>query len=330
MDNFTLDLVGYADEVLWLMEPSVAGIKVLYCNLAYERIWGRPLFELYASPNGWMDTILSDYQLISKELLSNVLENGPFEVEYQIKRPDGHIRWIRERGWPAGNNIAGISQDITEIKLIQRELKNFAYAASHDLREPLRVINGYAFMIESAVENLPPTFKYYVDHIINASKRMADMIDGLLAYSRISREDRFKPMKLKEVANLAVGNLHDAIKDADAIIKLQEMVTIEGIKGQLIQVFQNLISNSIKFSKEGVVPRIEIGIQEKDDHRVVIYIKDNGIGIKEDDHKKIFQIFKKLHSEEKFSGRGIGLSLVKSALIVANSTLLSRISADKL
>jgi two-component system, chemotaxis family, sensor kinase Cph1 len=304
-------LADNINEVLWLTNISDGEEKVLYCSPAYEKIWGRPVSDLYNNSKSWTDSILDEYLITVEQAFEGVFESGHFEVEYQIRRPDGNIRWIRDRGWPVDGNIAGIAQDITEIKSIQQELKNFAYAASHDLREPLRIINGYAYMIETASESLPPTFKYYVEHIVNASKRMADMIDGLLSYSRVNREDKFKSVRLREIAALAAGNLQDIIKKTNTIIKINDMATVCGVRGQLIQVFQNLISNAIKFRKSGVIPRIEIGVKEKDDLRTILYIKDNGIGIKEENYKKAFQIFKKLHSNDEFTGRGIGLSLVK-------------------
>jgi PAS domain S-box-containing protein len=329
-NQFKLEqLADNINEVLWLTNISDGEEKVMYCSPAYEKIWGQPVSELYENPKSWADSILDEYVITVKQAFESVFECSYFEVEYQIRRPDGDIRWIRDRRWPIGDNVAGIAQDITEIKSIQQELKNFAYAASHDLREPLRIINGYAYMIESASESLPSTFKYYVEHIVNASKRMADMIDGLLSYSRVNREDQFKSVRLREIANLAAGNLQDTIKKTNTIIKMNDMATVCGIRGQLIQVFQNLISNAIKFRKCGIVPRIEIGVKEKDDLRTILYIKDNGIGIKEENYKKIFQIFKKLHNNDEVSGRGIGLSLVKQIVEHHNGQIWLTSKIDK-
>lgn len=313
--QFNLEqLVENINEVLWLTSIIDGEEKVIYCSPAYEKIWGRSVDDLYKNPKSWIDSIVDEHQIQVKQAFDSVFDVGHFEVEFKIKRPDGSLRWIRDRGWPVGDKIAGIAQDITEIKSAQQELKNFAYAASHDLREPLRIINGYAYMIETASESLPPTFKYYVDHIVDASNRMADMIDGLLVYSRVNREDQFKKVNIKDIADYAMGNLQDTINKIGTIIKINTKGTVCGIQGQMIQVFQNLISNAIKFGQTGVVPRIEIGVKEANELRTILYVKDNGIGIKEENYKKIFQIFKKLHSAEEFLGRGIGLALVKQII----------------
>ena len=301
-------------EVMWLTSFETGEEKILYCSPAYEEIWGRKVEELYNDPRIWLDSILPEYRLAVETAFNSVFETKSFDIQFKIKRPDGSIRWIRDRGWPDGNNVAGIAHDITEIKSAQQELQNFAYAASHDLQEPLRIINGYAYMIKSTAQNLPPTFEYYIGHIMDATKRMSEMLDGLLSYSRINRDDQFVSLNLKTVIYQAKENLSDTITTTGTKITVKNSTCIYGIKGQMIQIFQNLISNAIKFHKPDVIPNIEIGISEEDKNKVIIYVKDNGIGIHEDYFNKIFQIFKKLHAEDSYPGRGVGLGLVKQII----------------
>jgi PAS domain S-box-containing protein len=207
------------------------------------------------------------------------------------------------------NYIAEV-QDITRVRAIQEELRNFAYAASHDLREPLRIINGYAYMLQSAMQALPPTFRHYVGNMVEAATRMSEMIDGLLAYSRVNQELDYTRISIVGSLRQAKKNLKNKIDASGAIIKCKGKAHIKGIKGQWIQLFQNLLDNAIKYSKEGEKPLISIKIVASDTY-VKVTLSDKGIGIDEKNHKKMFKIFKQLHPKETYVGRGIGLALVR-------------------
>jgi len=242
------------------------------------------------------------------ELISDKISSYTLEKRYKV---NDHYVWglltaIRaEDGY-----IIKEIQDITKIKIIEENLCNFAYAASHDLREPLRIINGYAYMIQSAVQTLPPTFAYYVNNIVEAVNRMSEMIDGLLAYSRAGRSGDYAMVDLVEVIYLAQKNLERKVEDSGAILKIKGKARIRGIKGQLVQLFQNLLDNAIKYRHESKTPRINIDIHSSET-TIVISVSDNGIGIDDKDYERVFQIFKQVHPKDKYEGRGVGLAIVK-------------------
>lgn len=247
-----------------------------------------------------------------EQLVSGEIDTYTIEKRYKI---NGHFIWglLTVAAVENRDYVIAEVQNIADIKVAQTELKNFAYAASHDLREPLRIINGYAYMISSAAQNLPPTFEHYVNHMVNAANRMSEMIDGLLAYSRINNDKDYKKISIYEAFQLAKNNLSTKILETNTQVSFDGNGFTYGVKGQIAQLFQNLIDNAIKYKHPDKNPKIEIKVVDKKPF-LSIQIKDNGIGIPENNHTKIFQIFKQLHPDDAYEGRGIGLALVKQII----------------
>ncbi len=196
------------------------------------------------------------------------------------------------------------------------ELENFAYIASHDLREPLRTIMGFSQLLQQRYQKeLPAQAQEYLSMVIESVENMNLVTMDLLEYSRVnSQEYKRENIKVKELIQRVLTMLDQQITEKAASIEFGSLPeNIVASKSQLTKVFQNLISNGIKFQKKDQKPRIHIsGRTEKS--KWSFYVKDNGIGIDEKYHDKIFLIFKRLHHRSDYKGSGIGLAIVKKII----------------
>jgi signal transduction histidine kinase len=197
-------------------------------------------------------------------------------------------------------------------------LENFAHTVSHDLREPVRTMNSFAQLLKRRyLEQLDQDAHDYLDFIVSAASHMNKLITDLLEYSVTSNAET--ALSLTEVDTQALVNdvltsLTDVITDTDTRIEIPNpLPTLIADRTQLRQVFQNLISNAIKFRKKDVAPHIQITAKKKDNHWQFT-IRDYGIGIKEENFDKIFILFRRLHSKRVYPGSGIGLSLCKKVI----------------
>ena len=209
-----------------------------------------------------------------------------------------------------------VRQRTAQLEEANKELEDFVYSVSHDLRAPLRSISGFAEIIERRHKaSLNEEGRHYFDNIVTASKQMGDLIDDLLKFSRLGRK-AIKPdaILLDDIIPSAIETLADTIKKTKARISFPEQMPV--IRGDVTlakHIFINLLENAIKYHNPGVPPLIDIGY-EIDDHHVTVSISDNGIGIASEYHEKIFNIFQRLHSQSDYPGTGIGLAAVKKAV----------------
>ncbi len=228
-----------------------------------------------------------------------------------------------------GKTVAlAISRDISERKKIEKEMKKliddlkrsndeleqFAYVASHDLQEPLRTIASFTQLLERRYKGkFDNDADEFMDYVIDASIRMKDQIEGLLEFSRVAtREKTFKQMDMNDILNHAIDNLKTLIEENSAKITHDLLPKLNGDADQLQRVFQNIISNAIKFRKEDESPKIHISVRKDEKNNEYVFgIADNGIGIEKQYMERIFVIFKRLHTQEEYRGTGIGLSIVK-------------------
>lgn len=203
-----------------------------------------------------------------------------------------------------------ISIQNAQLLAANQELRQFAYVTSHDLKEPIRMIGSYTQLIERKhkhqfTEDSQSYFTYVKEGVI----RMNDLLDALLKYTTISKtEDAFEPVSLMNIVEIAVINLRVTVDEKQAAVTCQNLPDIMSIKSLLIQLFQNLISNAIKFKKENVPPKIDISATTTE-NEVIIQVKDNGIGIAQEYQERIFVIFQRLHTRTEYDGTGIGLAI---------------------
>ncbi|MBV1889452.1 MAG: CHASE domain-containing protein [Gammaproteobacteria bacterium] len=222
--------------------------------------------------------------------------------------------------------IAGLIRDVTEERLDQREkaayaealqrsnteLEQFAYVASHDLQEPLRMINSYLQLIRRRYSGeLDEQADKWIDYAVEGSNRMKILIQDLLAYSRIASDaEELVPVDLDEIVRSGLHDLENLIDDRQAQVTFDPLPTIMGDPNQLLQLLVNLVSNGIKYCDAEQQPRIHISA-EPDRDKWRIQVSDNGIGIEDRFFVKIFTIFQRLHGRSEYSGTGIGLAICK-------------------
>ncbi|BAY27496.1 multi-sensor signal transduction histidine kinase [Calothrix sp. NIES-2100] len=324
---------------------------------------------------GWLDAIHPEDRQLTESIWNQAFtQKNIYQVEHRVQVADGSYRFFAVRAIPvldANEQIiewVGTHTDITErklaeqalqqakaeleIKVAQRtaelsklnedlkrsnqELEQFAYVASHDLQEPLRAVAGYSQLLEEEYQQfLDESAREYLGYIVDGATRMRQLIQDLLAYSRVgTRGQAFVHTDCNIVLNQALSNLQIAIAESNAIITHDPLPTLLADKTQLVQLFQNLIANAIKF-RQDKPPQIHIGVvkgaetleaevqiekaQEPPEaqflhpksHEWLFWVQDNGIGIKPQYLERIFEVFRRLHTRREFSGTGIGLAICK-------------------
>ena len=244
-----------------------------------------------------------DY-LIKKEIDNKLLKRS---IRYSIER-----KKIESELQNYKSNLEDkVKERTKELEQSNKELQQFAYVASHDLREPLRMISSFLQLLERRYnEQLDDDANEFIEFAVDGAKRLDSMIKDLLEYSRVANKKRkFNDVDLNEVLERTNLNLKLAIDDSNAEIIANKLPTLSGDEQLLVQLFQNLISNSIKYrSKEN--PIIQISVNNEM-NQFIFSVKDNGIGISTKHLERIFTIFQRLHTREEYEGTGIGLAIAQ-------------------
>ena len=220
-----------------------------------------------------------------------------------------------------------------ELEASNHDLQQFASIASHDLQEPLRKILIFANMIRDRhAEDFPPESRKYLDKIISSSQRMRSMASDILNYSGLSTNAQtFDEVNLEAVVAEILDDYELLLQERSAEVVVEKLPVVEGNRGQIKQVFQNLISNSIKFSRPDLPPVIRIFCNPADSDPsgdnaneftfCHIVVADNGIGFEKEYHERIFSLFERLNNKDKYEGSGIGLSITKKIIERHNGTV---------
>jgi PAS domain S-box-containing protein len=258
--------------------------------------------------------------------------------EESIVTHEGKSRWFLTSKVPLKDDdnhilgIIGISRDITtriqtemvlkrmhedlqrhsiQLAASNAELEQFVYIASHDLQEPLRTTSGFVSLLkEEYMGKLDATADEYLGFISQSSERMKRLIKDLLDYSRIGRKKELQEVNCNELLQEVTEDLHSMIKETGAVIQAEELPVLNGYRTELKLLFQNFISNSIKFRKKDLPPEIKITAHLHNDNWE-FSIHDNGIGILEEHKDRVFVIFQRLHNRDEYEGSGIGLAHCK-------------------
>ena len=272
-----------------------------------------------------------------------VVEKGvPMDREQYIGRTG---RWLGLSVRKLGDGFQGMLTDITDLKHAQfqlekyieelkrsnRNLEEFAYAASHDLKEPVRKIHFFSERIKMALhDRMSAEEQRYFERMQMASQRMSTLIDDLLAYSEVSQRARLsQEVDLNQLISQVLNDLDLEIEQKGATIHVDSLFTIKGHPRQLQQVFQNLIGNALKYSQPDVPPEIWITCkkvwgkeldlyltpEEQQQYYYCIIVSDNGIGFEQKDAERIFNVFTRLHGMAEYKGTGIGLSIVRKVIL---------------
>lgn len=266
--------------------------------------------------------------------ISNALsdENYDYVVEHRLVWQNGDVRWQEGRGKVYRNSegkpirMAGTTVDITDRKdaesererLIQElaekniELEQFTYTVSHDLKAPIITIKGFlGFLSEDVRSGNQKRIDSDISRITEATEKMHRLLNELLELSRVGRMmNTPEPVSIKGLVTDAIEILQGRLKETPTQIKVaQELPTVYGDRQRLLEVIQNLIDNAAKFSINQAEPLVEIGINGYEEGRVIIFVRDNGVGISPEHHERIFGLFNKLNTSAE--GTGVGLALVK-------------------
>ena len=302
-----------------------------------ELLWSDENWRIFGVPKGTAltyETFLSSIHPDDREYVDKqwkaALQGEPYDIEHRIV-VDGQVRWVRERaeleidkdGTLKGG--FGTTEDITakkqaerdlqalmeELKRSNSDLEQFAYAASHDLQEPLRVVAGFVGLLEKRYkEKLDDKAQEFIEYTVDGVKRMQVLIKDLLAYSQVGTMGKTFKLTICSVAlEQSIYNLHTAIEESGAEITYDSLPTVSADTSQLTRLFQNLIGNAIKFRGE---ERLKIHITaEQKGNEWIFSIRDNGIGIDPKFFDRIFVVFQRLHTREEYEGTGIGLAVCK-------------------
>lgn len=299
------------------------------------------------------DAIHPDDNGIRAKAHERAKQTGELLYEARILLPDGYVRWVRMNGKYTFQNhvpvsLIGTILDITEerktaevleqkieertkeLKQANEQLKQFTYAASHDLQEPLRKIS---FFLDKLLFNLGTSLneenKRVADRIQHTAGRMRSLIDDLLSYSNTTLGvTEFKEMDLTEVINEVLQDMEASVIEKKAVIDVQPLPRIKGDERQLRQLFQNLVSNALKYHKRDQAPQIQfraypvkgeevaasLSPQKKEKLFFKIEVRDNGIGFHQEDAERIFRLFQRLHGKAEYEGTGVGLAIVQKVL----------------
>jgi PAS domain S-box-containing protein len=292
----------------------------------------------------WLELIHPEDRRRAGEAAAAALRGGPpYNAEYRVVRPDGGVRFVHseavverdETGRP--RSMLGTMQDITERTLAEqevrrlnreleqritvrtaqleranRELEAFAYSVSHDLRAPLRHIDGFVGLLGKHVtETADEDARRYMASIGKAARRMGQLIDDLLSFSRMGQAEIARDRV--ELAGLVREVISDLAPDAagrDVRWQVADLPAVIGDRTLLRTVFANLLANALKFTRPRDSAEIEIGWEDAGQGETVVFVRDNGVGFDPDYADKLFGVFQRLHRAEEFEGTGIGLANV--------------------
>jgi PAS domain S-box-containing protein len=296
-------------------------------NPAWNRTLGYDDDELATTP--YIDLIHPDDQPAARAVIDR-MANGGTAIEFvcRIRRRDGmwrHILWSGQ-GAPEDGCFYIVGKDVTERRRLDQELENraerlerinaelqdFAYIASHDLSEPLRMITSYLQLLQRRYGGqLDETADEFIHYAVDGAERMKLLIDDLLQYSRVgSVEVQRVPVDADAVLENVLHSLEGAILESGATVTHGPLGTAHGDATQIGQLFQNLVANAIKFAREDVPA--EVRIERVDEpRRWHVVVRDNGIGIEERHAERIFKMFGRLHGREDYAGTGIGLAICR-------------------
>ena len=314
-------LVTASSDVLYRMSPDWTEM---------HQLDGRSfLSETESSSTTWLQKYIQpdDQPHVLAAIREAVRTKGIFELEHRVLRVDGTPGWTLSRAVPLLDTQGeitewfGAASDVTErkraeeeLRLSHRELEEFAYIASHDLQEPLRMVNIYTQLILKYVKDQDTALDEYAEFVRQGVTRMQVLIRDLLTYSRTVHREPL-PVGTADLSvslGEAVSVLQNRIEESGATITASPLPAVRGDTKQMAQVFQNLLSNALKYRQPDIAPNIEI-LAERDGAQWIISVRDNGIGFDPQYAERIFGLFKRLHTDE-YPGTGLGLAICQRVI----------------
>jgi PAS domain S-box-containing protein len=334
------------DEVVFVVDP--ADRTIIACNPAIERVFGYSPEEVLGRNTEFLHINKDMYKEFGQTIFPALDRMGTYSGEFMMKRKDGSIlpseHTIKEIADDSGQPtwLISVVRDLSESKryeeqlkaYIQRleqsnkELEEFAFVASHDLQEPLRKIQAFGDrLIGKFGDSLNESGRDYLERMLNASKRMQDLIDGLLTYSRVATKAQpFVPVNMNEVIQKVLSNLETRIDETGGTVAVDDLPTLEADPNQMLQLMQNLISNALNFHQKGIPPAVKIGARPirtakkprgnryPPGEACEIRVEDNGIGFDGKYLDRMFMPFQRLHGRSEYEGVGMGLAICRKII----------------
>ena len=324
---------------------------IFYCNERFSEMLMMPLERIVGS--SLCNHVMQDDRDACAEILDQGKKEGR-KGEVRLKTSDGVALPVRLSISPMNLNTViaacAVITDISERKLAEeeirtymskleasnKELQDFAFIASHDLQEPLRKLQVFGdLLVERHRESLDQQAHDYIVRMQNAASRMSALLRSLLNYSRVATSAQaFTRVNLKEAVNEALSNLEIGIRETRGSVIVGDLPSIQGDKSQMIQLFQNLIANAIKFHVQGKAPAVTIHSRLVENHRpkgrrYEIHVEDNGIGFDEKYLDRIFKPFERLHGRSEYGGVGMGLAICKKIVDRHHGTITARSAPEE-
>ena len=340
-EDFYDDVYEHAPDMYCSVDVRTGEITA--CNLTYadeiglerDDILGADALEYYAEESEG-EVLQAREQVRGGEPVEN--------VDVRVRRADGSTFWalhsatpIREDGKVVGLRAA--LRDVSALKKAEREfreqtrqlkqsneeLEQFAYLASHDLQEPLRMVASYTQLLARRYEDeLDERAQKYIGYAVEGAERMKALLNDLLQYSRVGRpNESMEAVDLNGVLESVTSNLMIRIRETGAEVDVDELPVVHGNRTMLNSLFQNLIGNGIKFN-DSSTPRVTVSVADTDDDQVTVEVRDNGVGFDPDNADRMFQMFQRLNGRGDFEGTGTGLAIVKKIVEAHDGT----VSAD--
>lgn len=337
-------LADAVPQMVWVALPD--GYHEYYNQRWYEFTGALPGST---DGDGWATVLHPD----DRERARNVWDyslatGGPYEIEYRLCHHNGDYRWVLGRALPIRNDAgeivkwygtctdihdqkaaaeileqtveertAALAEMAQDLQRSNRELDQFAYAASHDMQEPLRKIRVFAARLEERHgDALNADARFHLDRIVASAERMSTMVDDLLNFSRLSAAAgaaQKEPTDLGSVVRGVLGDFELAIQQRHAVVNVGTLPVIDAVPLQMTQLFYNLIGNALKFVRNGETPQVRIESRrlEGEPIRYEISVTDMGIGFAQQYAERVFEVFNRLNGRSEYEGSGIGLALCK-------------------
>ncbi|UGX91117.1 ATP-binding protein [Bradyrhizobium barranii subsp. barranii] len=303
-------VVGF---ITWYAGNGPAVLAVLLSTVAFDYLFVEPLYTFYVSAGdlpyflvfSLAATIVASFSSVRRRIeddLRNARDRLQIELDQRQQR-EAEIRKLNRQ----------LNLRAADLAAANRELEAFAYSVSHDLRAPLRHLVGYSELLQKHAPNLlDDRCQRYVQTILESGKRMGNLIDDLLAFSRIGRtESRATAVDLQQLVEEVVSEMASQTAAQDISWKIGALPVCHGDRSLLKLVVVNLLSNAAKFAGTRRPAKIEIGSMDGEGDKLEIFVRDNGVGFDMQYVNKLFGVFQRLHRADEFEGTGIGLATVQ-------------------
>jgi PAS domain S-box-containing protein len=335
-------LVDAIEGIVW--EADARTFEVLFVSRSAERILGCPVKYCYETGFWTTFTHIEDRERVLNELARVIAERTEAILEYRLIAADRRVVWVRDSvsfleiaGQP---KLCGVAVDITDRKLAEQglieahdqletriaerteelrskvsELEAFSYSLSHDMRAPLRAMQGYSqILMETAGPTLSLEASDYLRRIMRSAERLDALIQDVLTYSRVARAPvELKPINLERMAETVISD-HPALQAGRAEVVVERPLhNVLANEAFMSQCLTNLLANAAKFVAPGQMPRVRLRTESRG-KEVQLWVEDNGIGIAPEDQARIFGIFQRVHAGPSYEGTGIGLAIVQKAV----------------